>query len=471
MARQIRLNAISMNCVAHLAPGLWTHPRDRSMRYTDIDHWIEVAQILERGRFDCLFLADVLGLYDTYAGTPDAAIRRATQVPINDPLLIVSAMAAATQNLGFAVTANMSFDQPYTFARRMSTLDHVTKGRIGWNVVTGFLDSASRGVGRSGQNRHDLRYDIADDYMAACYLLWEDSWEDGAVVRDRAAAVFADPAKVHRIVHDGPHYRVDGVHLCEPSPQRTPLIFQAGASTRGREFAATHAECVFVDGPSRAVVGQRVTDLRRRAAAKGRNPADLLVFMGVSVVVGATERLARDRLDEYMSYSNVEGALALMSGWSGIDFSRYPRDQPIGYFETQVQQSMVEAITTADPSRQWTVEELARTCAFGGLSPIIAGSPRQVADQLQDWVAHTDVDGFNLSYIVSPESYGDFVDLVVPELQDRGVVQRDYAPGTIREKLFGAGCARLPAHHPGLRQRHGAARMTPAPSSGSHGCG
>ena len=189
MTRQIRLNAFAMNCVAHQSPGLWTHPRDRTSEYNRLPYWLDLAKTLERGRFDGLFLADVLGVYDVYGNSPDAALRHATQTPANEPLLLISAMAAATKHLGFGVTSNLSFEPPYPFARRMSTLDHLTEGRIGWNVVTGYLDSAARGAGKDKQTAHDDRYDIADEYMEVVYKLWEGSWEDGAVLRDRARGI------------------------------------------------------------------------------------------------------------------------------------------------------------------------------------------------------------------------------------------------------------------------------------------
>src|SRR5256885_11071317 len=219
-----------------------------------------------------------LGVYDVYRGSADAAIANAVQVPVNDPLLLIPAMAYVTRNLGFGVTCAVSYEHPYTLARRFSTLDHLTGGRIGWNVVTGYLNSAAKGIGLARQPEHDTRYEIAEEYMQIVYQLWEGSWEDGAVLRDRARRVFARPDKVHRIRHDGTYFQIEAIHLCEPSPQRTPLIYQAGASSRGRQFAATHAECVFINGPSKQVIAPIVADIRRRAAAAGRNPAEILIF-------------------------------------------------------------------------------------------------------------------------------------------------------------------------------------------------
>jgi FMN-dependent oxidoreductase (nitrilotriacetate monooxygenase family) len=438
MQRQILLNAFDMNTVGHIQHGLWMHPRDRSMHYTDIDYWIGLARTLERGLFDGLFLADVVGVYDVFGGSADAALRHAVQVPVNDPMLLVPAMAVVTQHLGFGITCNTSYEPPFLFARRLSTLDHLTRGRVGWNIVTGYLDSAARAMGLAAQAGHDDRYDMADDYMATVYKLWEHSWEDGAVLRDRAAGLFTDPARVHRVTQTG-RYAMDAIHLCEPSPQRTPVLYQAGASTRGRAFAARHAECVFVNGTGKAGVAALVADLRARAA-----PRPLKIFVGATVVVGRTDAEAADKLAEYRRHVSVEGALAHFSASTGIDFARFAMDEPIQHQKTDANQSNVEAITTRS-AEVWTKRKLIDSLVLGSRQPPIVGSPAGVADALQDWMATADVDGFNLSRTVTPECFEDFVDLVVPELQARGIYKTAYAPGTLREKLFGS--RRLPEGH------------------------
>ncbi|HEY0185437.1 MAG TPA: LLM class flavin-dependent oxidoreductase [Rhodopila sp.] len=451
--RQIRLNAFDMNCIGHQSPGLWTHPDDRADSYNTLEYWTDLARILERGKFDALFLADVLGVYDVYQGSARTALEQAVQVPVNDPLMVIPPMAMVTEHLGFGVTCALSYELPYPFARRMSTLDHLTRGRIGWNIVTGYLDSAARGMGMPRQVAHDARYDVAEDYMQATYKLWEASWEDGAVLRDRAGRRFADPDRIHRIVHEGPHFRVDAIHLCEPSPQRTPVLFQAGASNRGRDFAARHAECVFINGPSKKVIGGIVADLRRRAAAAGRRPRDLVIFTMMTVITDTTPEAARDKYQDYLGYVSEEGALALMSGWTGVDFGAMRPDDIVRFNDrTNAQTSALEAFTTADPERQWTVRDIARHAAIGGRGPVVIGSGEEVAEELRAWVEETDVDGFNLAYALTPGTFADMADLVVPELQARGLFKHAYAPGTLREKLFGRG-PRLPASHPAAAVR------------------
>ena len=452
--KEIRLNAFEMNCVGHQSPGLWAHPRDRSASYTDLGYWTGLAKTLERGRFDGIFLADVLGIYDVYGGSPDAALRHAVQVPVNDLVLLIPAMAAVTEHLGFGVTSTLSYELPYPFARRMSTLDHLTKGRAGWNIVTGYLNSAASGMGLNVQPRHEERYEIADEYMQVVYRLWEGSWDDGAVLRDRGRRVFADPSKIHRIRHDGRFYRVDAIHLCEPSPQRTPVLYQAGASTSGRTFAAAHAECVFINGPSQQVVAPQVADIRRRAAGFGRAPADILIFTLATAITGRDEAEARAKHEEYRRFVDYEAALALFSGWTGVDFAKYKPEDELRYIETEAMRSALESFTSADPNRLWSVRELAEHVAIGGRGPLFVGSPQQIADTLIAWVEATGVDGFNLAYAVTPESFEDFVELVVPELQRRGVYKRDYRPGTYREKLFGRS-PHIAAPHPAARYRTG----------------
>jgi len=333
------------------------------------------------------------------------------------------------------------------FARRMSTLDHLTKGRAGWNIVSSYLDSAARNFGMKQQIKHDDRYAVADEYMEVCYKLWETSWEDNAVLRDTHSGVFTEPEKVHPIEHYGEYFQVPGYHLCEPSPQRTPVLYQAGASRRGKDFAARHAECIFVAAPSKTILKNYVSDIRCRAAGFGRDPSQLIFFNLFTVIVAPTEAEAQRKHAEYRQYVSYDGALALVSGWTGIDFGQYRRDQRLEYIENDAVQSATESLTISDPSRIWTVEEVANWVGIGGLGPLVVGSTEQVADALEEWVEETGVDGFNLAYALTHDSFRDFVDLVVPELQKRGRYKKEYRPGTLREKLFNNG-PKLPDQHP-----------------------
>ncbi|WP_396265506.1 LLM class flavin-dependent oxidoreductase [Gordonia bronchialis] len=449
-----------MNCVAHQSPGLWRHPADRSWDYNTLDYWVDLATLLERGGFDGLFIADVLGTYDVYAGNDEAAIRQGAQIPVNDPLLLVSAMAHATEHLGFGITTGTGFEHPYPFARRLSTLDHLTRGRIGWNVVTGYLPAAARNMGAHDQPEHDARYDQADEYLTVLYKLWEGSWERDAVRRDRAAGIFADPDKVHHIGHRGTHFTVPGIHLSEPSPQGSPVIYQAGASDRGRRFAAENAEAIFVAAPTKAILADIVAKVRDELVRAGRGPYDARIYTLLTIITDSTPEAARAKAEAYRDYASEEGSLVFMSGWMGIDLSTYDIDEPIGNVHSNAIQSAGAAFSQAsDSGEEWRVRDIAAWGGIGGMGPVLIGSGDEVAQALQDWVSDTDVDGFNVAYAVTPGSFEDIVTHVVPALERRGVYDRTYLPGTLRHKLFGRGDL-LPDNHRGSTFRPGGAGST-----------
>ena len=449
--KQILLNAFNMNCVGHINHGLWTHPRDTSSQYKTLEYWTELAQLLERGLFDGLFIADIVGVYDIYQDSVDVTLKESIQLPVNDPLLLVSAMAAVTRHLGFGLTANLTYEAPYLFARRLSTLDHLTRGRVGWNIVTGYLDSAAKAMGLTQQVEHDRRYDQADEYLEVLYKLWEGSWEDDAVVKDRERRIYAQPEKVHKVQHEGEFYRVQGYHLCEPSPQRTPLLFQAGSSARGLQFAGQHAECVFISGQNKQATRAQVDKVRDAARAAGRDPQAVKVFMGITVIVAATQAQAWAKHDEYLSYASAEAGVAHFAASTAIDFARYELDEPIQY----VKGNAIESATKTLQNNDWTRRKLLDQHALGGRYITLVGDPEQVADELEAWIAETDLDGFNLTRTVTPESYVDFIDLVIPVLQARGSYKTAYAQGTLREKVFGQGPG-LPEGHAGFSYKRGA---------------
>jgi len=449
--KQILLNAFNMNCVGHINHGLWTHPRDTSSQYKTLEYWTDLAQLLERGLFDGLFIADIVGVYDIYQDSVDVTLKESIQLPVNDPLLLVSAMAAVTRHLGFGLTANLTYEAPYLFARRLSTLDHLTRGRVGWNIVTGYLDSAAKAMGLTHQVEHDRRYDQADEYLQVLYKLWEGSWEDDAVIEDRERRIYAQPEKVHKVEHEGEFYRVQGYHLCEPSPQRTPLLFQAGSSARGLQFAGQHAECVFISGQNKQATREQVDKVRNAARTAGRDPQAVKVFMGLTVIVAATEAQARAKHDEYRSYASAEAGVAHFAASTAIDFARYELDEPIEY----VKGNAIESATKTLQNNDWTRRKLLDQHALGGRYITLVGDPEQVADDLEAWIAETGLDGFNLTRTVTPESYADFIDLVIPVLQARGAYKTAYAQGTLREKVFGQGPG-LPEGHAGFSYKRGA---------------
>ena len=447
--KKILLNAFNMNCIGHINHGLWTHPQDTSTQFNTLEYWTALAQLLERGLFDGLFIADIVGVYDVYQQSVDVTLKESIQLPVNDPLLLVSAMAAVTKNLGFGLTANLTYEPPYLFARRMSTLDHLSRGRVGWNIVTGYLDSGAQAVGLPARAEPDRRYAQGDEYLQVLYKLWEGSWENDAVLNDREQRIYAQPEKVHKVRHQGEFYQVEGYHLCEPSPQRTPVLFQAGSSERGLLFAGRHAECVFISGQNKPATKAQVDKVRASAAEAGRNPGDIKVFMGLNVIVGETEAAAWAKHAEYLGYASAEAGVAHFSASTGIDFSQYELDEPIQYVKSNAIQSATKTLQNND----WTRRKLLEQHALGGRYITLVGSPEQVADELESWIAETGLDGFNLTRIVTPQSYVDFIDLVIPELQRRGSYKTEYDNGTLREKLFHAQ-AHLPGQHTGSTYRH-----------------
>jgi FMN-dependent oxidoreductase (nitrilotriacetate monooxygenase family) len=452
MTKEIRFNAFLMNCTAHLAPGQWTGGGDTSLHYTQPAFWSELAKLLEEGLFDSLFLGDVLGIYDVDTSSPETALRHGAQVPMNDPFPLIPIMSQVTQHLGFGVTASVTYEPPYLLARRFTTLDHLTNGRVAWNIVTSYLDSGARSLGLTSQISHDERYDLADDYLALCYKLWEGSWQTDAAVRDLNTGVYTDPDKVQAIHHDGPYFKSHGIFQCEPSPQRTPLLFQAGGSTRGRTFAAQHAECIFVGAPTRAGLKRNVADMREALTTAGRSTDDVRFFAMLTIIVEETSEEAHARYQHYVSRASYEGARALLSGWTGIDLSRYQPDDTLSYVDTNAGQSALASFSKLDPNKVWTVRDAVEFIAIGGRGPVLVGNPQEVADALQIWMDDTGIDGVNLPFIESPRTYENIVRLLVPELQRRGVYKQRYAAGTLREKLLGAG-DKLADNHTGSRYK------------------
>lgn len=315
--------------------GFWRYPADQSAAgYRSLQYWTDLGRQLEAACVDALFFADVHGVYDVYQGSWQPAVRHAVQIPTIDPVLVIPAIAQATRHLGFAVTYSTTYHAPYECARVFSTLDHLTGGRIGWNIVTSYLRSATEnGLGEFLE--HDNRYDRAEEYLAVARALWEQSWDDDAVVRDPDADVFTDPDRVHQFDHDGAWFKVCGPHQCEPSPQRTPVLYQAGSSPRGLDFAARHAEVVFMMQPDPATAAPKVAEFRSRVAAAGRDPYSVKVLQGSMVMTAATRDEASRRAHEYTLLWSGEGQLAKWCGWMDVDLAQWPDDTPVSEVQGQ----------------------------------------------------------------------------------------------------------------------------------------
>ncbi|WP_271398718.1 LLM class flavin-dependent oxidoreductase [Salinicoccus roseus] len=448
--KQIHLNGFIQNSPSPHSTGLWKHEKDQGTSHNRLDYWTETAKTLERGKFDALFIADVLGTYSVYGNSHDAAAKHAVQLPAHDPTLVIPAMAAVTKHLGFAPTISTTYAQPYSLARQLSTLDHLTEGRVAWNVVTSYLESEAVNMGLEQRLPKEMRYNRADEFLEVVYKLWEDSWEADAVQYDREKDTFADPDKVHMINHRGEFFNVPGPHLVEPSPQRTPVLFQAGASPKGRDFAAKHAEAVFTKNHSLEALAAYVKDIRERTVAQGRNGDDVKVFPMILPIIGETEAEAYEKYEALQDSVSYEGTASLLSGHTGIDFSQYDPDQYIEDIETEAVQGNLN-MYTKDPNRKWTLREAIKNHGLGNGTVKFIGTPAQIADRIEEWAIEGDADGFNIAQTYSPGTFEEFVDLVVPELQARGIYRMEYEGETLRENMFGKGRKHIADNHPAKR--------------------
>jgi long-chain alkane monooxygenase len=443
----LHFNAFVMNTASHINHGQWRHPESRQTDFDDVEVWIELARVLERGKFDAMFFADVVGLYGPAEGdfTPNA--RQGLQIPSNDPAVLLSALAVHTSDIGFAFTSSVLQSHPFQFARQVSTLDHISKGRIAWNIVTSTQENAARNFGLAELVEHDERYRWADEYVDVVYKLWEGSWDDDALRKDRDGGVYADASKIHKIHHVGDRYRVEGPHLPSPSPQRTPLLYQAGASGAGKAFAAKNAEAVFLAAPSPEVAAETISETRRLAVEFGRRADDIKFFQGLSFVIGSTEEEARRAEADLDEWADLEGYLTHMNFGVRPDGSPYPPETPLKDIRTNSSQSILEWIRRSVTDREATVADLGHVLA--GRSRVV-GTPETIADRLEEW-QRAGVDGINVVNWRIPGSYVDFIEQVLPELRRRGLAQSEYRPGTLRGKLFGAD--RLNDRHPAARYR------------------
>ncbi|MCW2784569.1 MAG: class flavin-dependent oxidoreductase [Marmoricola sp.] len=449
--KRLILNLFEMNCVSHITHGLWRLPNNNRQRFNDIEYWTELARLLEDGGFDAVFLADVVGTYDVFRGSADTSIREGLQIPNNDPAMVVPAMAAVTRHLGFGITFSTSYEPPFAWARRLSTLDHLTKGRVGWNIVTSYLPNAARNFGHTEEIEHDTRFAIAEEYLDVLYKLWEGSWDDDAIVEDRDGGVFADPSKIRAINHVGPYYQVEGPHLPSPTRQRTPLLITATASDAGSAFAGKHAEVVFTGGPNTEAVQATIARIRKEAVAAGRHAEDVKFVTIAGVIVGRTEDEAKAKLATYQELASPDGYLAHTS--LPFDPTAYPADTKLA--DITPDGGGVGRYKSFDPEQ--TVGEF--LAGFGDLSqqPLLAvGTPDQVADEIERWLDEVGIDGINLLQYHSYDTARDFVELVVPVLRERGRLRTSYdADESLRDRIFSEG-DRLPDRHPGTRYRGGA---------------
>ncbi|KAK7897211.1 hypothetical protein LTR67_005100 [Exophiala xenobiotica] len=451
--KKIHLNAFDLCSVGHTCPGQWRNPQDRSTTKRDLRYWINLAQILEKGKFLSLFLADNVGGFDVYEGSRAPAIRAGSEFPVTDPFAPISAMAAVTKNLGFGITASTSYERPFLLARRFSTLDHFTRGRIGWNIVTSWSKSSALAMGLTDIVPHDERYAAADELMDLLYKLWESSIANDARVEDKASETYIDPARVHTIKHKGKYFQLESPFIVDPSPQRTPFLFQAGTSPAGSAFAAKHAEAIFVAGHVPGVLAPKIAKIRQLARENGRDPQSLKFLQCMTVIVGKTDDEAQAKLDEAKKYQSLKGGLIIFSAFTGIDLSQYDLDQEIkpdgSKSSAIIQSAFSNLFSEKEGAGKWTPRRAAEELSIGGNGAVLVGSAQTVADGMEHWVKEADLDGFNLSVVVQPQGWIDIVELLVPELQRRGIYWNEYdvPEGTLRENVQGQGQSHLREDH------------------------
>jgi FMN-dependent oxidoreductase (nitrilotriacetate monooxygenase family) len=434
MPKQMHLAQFLLHGPTYHSLAMWRHPlTDSRYDWARPELYQHIAQVCERGKFDMVFFADFVLTFYNYRRSIDPAIRYGVQTPVHDPVPLLSWMAAVTSQIGLATTFSVSQQHPFYVARLFSTLDHLTRGRVGWNVVTS-VNRVEAIQNHEEVYLHDERYERADEFLDVCYQLWR-SWESDAVLMDREGGMFADPAKVHRIDHEGHYFRSRGPLNVIRSPQTGPAIIQAGASPRGRDFAAKHAEAIFAIQPFVEGAADYYTDIKGRMAKLGRDPDTCKILFGVQPFVAETEAAARDLQEQHNRLVPLEAALTILSGHLGYDFSQLDPDDLLQPFESRSSQGVVDMYTKI-AGKQLTVKQAALMHGRSVGLPQLVGTPEQVADQLEAYYAQAGGDGFMLSMAYTPGSLETFVDEVVPVLQRRGRFRTEYAGNTLREHLW-----------------------------------
>ncbi|MFG3343863.1 LLM class flavin-dependent oxidoreductase [Streptomyces sp. NPDC048018] len=423
--RRLHLNAFLMNAGHHDAA--WRHPRTQPERITDLRYFQELARTAERGLLDSVFLADGLALWGN---------ARYNALGGLEPLTLLSALAAVTEHVGLIATVSTTFNEPFHTARKFASLDHISGGRAGWNIVTSGTENEARNFGRDEHLEHRLRYERAREFVEVATKLW-DSWEDDAILLDRERGVYADTDRVREIAHRGEHFAVRGPLNVPRSPQGHPLLVQAGSSEDGKEFAAQYAEAVFTAQQTLADGQAFYKDLKSRLARHGREEDHLLVLPGIAPVIGSTEAEARALEQELTELQIPEYGLAQLSGMLGTDLTGVPLDGPLPDLpeERDINGNKSRFTLVAELARRddLTVRELIARLGAGRGHRVLAGTPEQIADELQLWFTQGAADGFNIMPPHLPGGLEDFVDHVVPVLQRRGLFRTEYTGRTLRE--------------------------------------
>ena len=425
--RQLHLN-LFVHGRGHHEAG-WRHPGSTRAALTDIAYYKALAQKAQEGRFDSLFFADALALGDGIRHVAGAGL---------EPLTTIAALAQVTEHIGLIATASTTYSEPFNLARQFASLDHITGGRVGWNIVTSWVQGANQNFGYETQPPHAERYARAHDFLQTTLKLW-DSWADDAVLDDPAGGSFANPDAIHAINHRGPFYQVRGPLNIPRGPQGRPVLVQAGSSPTGRAFAAQYAEAVFTAHLDKTAATEFYKDIKTQAVSFGRRPESLLILPGISPVIGSTDEGAQRILRELNELSDPEvGRARLSDRFGGFDFSHIDLDKKLSLDDfpdprtVQAAQSRAVVITDLVARQRPTLRELLQQLAGARGHFTLAGTPERVADAIEDWFTHGAADGFNVMPPVLPAHLDDFVEHVVPLLQARGLFRREYTASTLR---------------------------------------
>ena len=414
--------------------GMWRHPKTISsgFKWDKPELYQHIARVCERGLFDTVFFADLNYIADTYKGAMAPSLMHATQAPEHDPIPLLSFMAAATKKIGVASTFSVSHSHPFYAARLWATLDHLTNGRAGWNVVTSINSNQAANYGEERQST-DNRYDRAHEFMEVCQKLWN-SWDVDAVKMDHENGIFADPEKVNRIEHTGKFFKSRGPLNVTRSPQNGPAIFQAGTSPKGQDFAVKYADAIFAIQPRPEDAANYFNSIKSQMTDIGRDPDACKILFGMQPIIGSSEAEAREKQEEHNALVPLEGGMAILSAHLDFDLSKIPADALM----SERNEPELYRMRTRFHKIDGTPMTVAETAARHGQSvslPQFVGTPQGIADQMEAFINVAGGDGFMLTAIHSPGAIEEFVDLVVPELQKRGIYRKEYQGNTQREIL------------------------------------
>jgi FMN-dependent oxidoreductase (nitrilotriacetate monooxygenase family) len=413
---------------------LWRNPA-HDVGFLDLDFYLHIARTLERGKFDCVFFADRLGIADRYGLNLEVGIRYGDQDATRlDPVPILGAMAAVTRHLGLGATRSTTYDQPYHIAREFATLDHLSGGRAAWNVVTSMNDSEALNFGLEAHLGHDQRYDRADEFVDLTCKLWR-SWESDALVLDKARGIYADPRRVHYVNHAGRWFRSRGPLNIPPMPQARPVIIQAGASGRGQAFAARWADVIFTIQPTPAQMKHFYDAVKAQLPACGRRSEDCRILTAIMPFVAATRAEAERKRDAHNALIHPLVGLSTLASHSNIDFSQHQLDVPLANVHASGTQGLFAAVMRLTQEQGLTLREIGTLYGRGVLVPQIAGTATEVANYMQAIIEAEASDGFVISPAFLPDSFDEFVDHVVPELQRRALFRQDYTGRRLRDHL------------------------------------